>query len=1083
MAVNILTVAWLSRLAQKGVLRRGGSVLDLGPQDLVLCDRSLVDIYANRHNSPEIAAELVGRMFDGQNYRADCAAALYTLFGYERYRSVDLMDPRADWKLDLNYPMRLRERFELVTNFGTAEHVFNIAAVFRSMHDALKPGGIGLHILPAFGEVDHGFFNVHPTLYFDIARANNYIVEDICYMDSIDVRCYQLLNDQTASFDFDQLPIQESDLRETTTIWSKILAHYRETVRQHEAGQIDRGRHHVVPTLPKDYVYVALRKQTDAPFRIPFQGAFGLPASIPRNRLRMAFAKWSRVRMQTAKKLIVRIERLPVFGSILTFLLVRLKGVVYRAQRFPHRVKRLPGAIRSAPGRISRAIMQASIRTFRRIIPACPRPLLKLLALPLLLVSRTLLRAHRMRFAGRGYFLVATMLYGAVDAKTQEWMFSRCTLPVRLGLDREIGLEVSAAAKQLFDLATAIIACGEAECAIASLEKLQRAGRLDPRQLALLVELYLRRDDLLIASDLLSSIHSNQAVSPTSPRTAGQPALDRAVTFWLSYRLFALAHQEGSLDLASATHAKFLKTAAQDDREVAIADLAAAEVAIACGNHAAAADSLSNIIAAARRAGNRTPYGAALLKRGFFGQIHLAIVEDRVDDAAQLAEQVLSFGNADGEIACRNILFFLLRHRRIRQIESIRRMFLHGEAEGPAATAEYFARLAHQMDEDDQKTSISTAAPSAGSERRRFILVLPVWGPRYIDDLLTVAIPSLLGAGNLDDFVSEIDLEVVFYIDRMSQEILEASPVLAALRACATCSIVLLPDFLFDRRYAFIWGQKISVLSYAHRLALLTARQKNSGVIFWAPDVLCSENYLRSVKVPVLDNKEVVFCFHPILDREQVLRRLRPELRSAYGTLSLPPRELKALLRPELMPLLRVIMFNGGVQTNWPWMIMRAAPNSGFEIRAFYHHPLVLSEAIVRRYQGQVFFSNDSDLLPFLAGNAPDFSKWHLMAGDEPAAVCQLTTGVEVSWTAIGDRRADLLNDREISHWGYRQSAIARWLFAQPVLAGPVNGDAGEIAWSDADRIVERINEMEKSLGPYAYIAGYCLPTYPRVMP
>jgi SAM-dependent methyltransferase len=1083
MAVNILTVAWLSRLAQKGALRGGGSVLDLGPQDLVLCDRSLVDLYARRHNSPEIAAELVGRMFDGQNYRTDCAAPLYALFGYERYRSVDLMDPRADWKLDLNYPMRLPERFDLVTNFGTAEHVFNIAAVFRSMHDALKPGGVGLHILPTFGEVDHGFFNIHPTLYFDIARANNYVVEDVCYLDSIDVRCYQLLSDPTASFDFDKLPIQELDLRQTATIWSKILEHYRETVRQYEAGQIDRGRHHVVPTLPKDYVYVALRKQTDAPFRIPFQGAFGLPDSIPRNRLRMGFANWSRVRMQSAKKLILRIERLPVFGPILTFLLLRLKGVAYRARRFLHRVKRLPGAIRRVPRRISRAIMQASSRTLRRIIPACPRSLLRLLALPLLLVSRILLRAHRMRFAGRGYFLVASMRHGAVDAKTQEWMFARCALPLRVGFDREVGLEVSGAAKQLFELATAIIACGEAERAIASLEKLQRAGRPDPRQLALLVELYLRRDDLLVASDLLSSIHSNQAFSGTSPPTAGQPALDRAVTFWLSYRLFALAHQEGNLDLASATHAKFLKTAAQDDREVAIAHLAAAEVAIARGNYAAMADSLSNIIAAARRAGSRTPYGAALLKRGFFGQIHLAIVEDRVDEAAQLAEHVLSFENADGEIACRNILFFLLRHRRIRQIELIRRMYLHAEADRPAATAEYFARLARQMDEDDQKTSTSTAAPSAAPERRRFILALPVWGPRYIKDLLTVAIPSLLGAGNVSDFVSEIDLEVVFYIDRDSQETLETSPVLAALRACATCSIVLLPDFLFDPRYAFIWGQKNSVLAYAHRLALLTAKQKNAGIIFWAPDVLCSENYLRAVKMPILDNKEVIFCFHPILDREQILRRLRPEHRSAYGTLSVSPDELKALLRPELMPLLRVIMFNGGVHTSWPWMIMRAASNGGFELRAFYHHPLVLSAAIVERYQGQVFFSNDSDLLPLLAGNAPDFSNWHLMAGHEPAAVCQLTTAAEVSWAAIGDRRADLLSDREISHWGYRQSAIARWLFAQPVVAGPANGNAGEIAWSDAERIVDRMNEMENTLGPHAYIAGYCLPTYPRAMP
>jgi SAM-dependent methyltransferase len=76
----------------------------------------------------------------------------------------------------------------VVTNFGTAEHVFDIATAFRSMHRLVKPGGVILHCMPAFAFIDHGFYNIHPVFYIELAKANAYDIVDFSYVDNMFVR-------------------------------------------------------------------------------------------------------------------------------------------------------------------------------------------------------------------------------------------------------------------------------------------------------------------------------------------------------------------------------------------------------------------------------------------------------------------------------------------------------------------------------------------------------------------------------------------------------------------------------------------------------------------------------------------------------------------------------------------------------------------------------------------------------------------------------------------------------------------------------------------------------------------------------
>ena len=217
MAINALQVAWLTRLNELGVFFDGASLVEFSPQD-VLASRRVVEKIAVPKARSKNASSLIEKVYADDGKLKPSIASLYEMFGVTRYASVDLLDHRANWKQDFNHRFKLPRRFDIVTNFGTAEHVFNIANVFASIHDALMPGGVALHVLPAFGDIDHGFFNIHPTLYFDLAQANGYVIEDLLYVDRWDLRNCVLEETQAPDGCFDGLPITQEVLKDRETL-------------------------------------------------------------------------------------------------------------------------------------------------------------------------------------------------------------------------------------------------------------------------------------------------------------------------------------------------------------------------------------------------------------------------------------------------------------------------------------------------------------------------------------------------------------------------------------------------------------------------------------------------------------------------------------------------------------------------------------------------------------------------------------------------------------------------------------------------------------------------------------------------
>lgn len=130
---------------------------------------------------------------NGVNLSPAEAAALLADNGYcERFlkslgaANVDSMDVSAYEKAtiiqDLNqpWPDSLRERFSLVIDAGTLEHVFNFPVAIRSIMEAIARGGHFLCITPANNQMGHGFYQFSPELYFRLfSRENGFEIEKL----------------------------------------------------------------------------------------------------------------------------------------------------------------------------------------------------------------------------------------------------------------------------------------------------------------------------------------------------------------------------------------------------------------------------------------------------------------------------------------------------------------------------------------------------------------------------------------------------------------------------------------------------------------------------------------------------------------------------------------------------------------------------------------------------------------------------------------------------------------------------------------------------------------------------------------
>lgn len=103
-----------------------------------------------------------------------------TIVDYVRERNCEML-------ADLNYPQDLGQ-FDFVIDPGTLEHCFNIGQAMMNAGNAVKPGGRIFHISP-MSMINHGFYNLCPTLFYDFYEQNGWSIESFCIVALADPVC------------------------------------------------------------------------------------------------------------------------------------------------------------------------------------------------------------------------------------------------------------------------------------------------------------------------------------------------------------------------------------------------------------------------------------------------------------------------------------------------------------------------------------------------------------------------------------------------------------------------------------------------------------------------------------------------------------------------------------------------------------------------------------------------------------------------------------------------------------------------------------------------------------------------------
>ena len=144
-------------------------VLSLGYPDLVVPDTDFLGVKCTKYAD-------TGR-WHGVTHALPETLHVFDLLG----STLDCIDIHAsrgcERVLDLNYPQPLAD-YDLVIDAGTIEHCFNIGQAILNAAGAVKVGGRIFHS-PPMTMVNHGFYNLCPTLLHDFYKQNEWDLEHL----------------------------------------------------------------------------------------------------------------------------------------------------------------------------------------------------------------------------------------------------------------------------------------------------------------------------------------------------------------------------------------------------------------------------------------------------------------------------------------------------------------------------------------------------------------------------------------------------------------------------------------------------------------------------------------------------------------------------------------------------------------------------------------------------------------------------------------------------------------------------------------------------------------------------------------
>ena len=166
MGVDINSVKFLVAAQKRGV--NFGDALMIGRQSL--------NVYPKKMRQLLAEAGLSNELFAPAAPDTGFAEPVFKTLGARSISSLDASPfEGAEYVHDLNQPVgdALKQKFDLVFDGGTLEHVFNFPVALQNCMEVLREGGSLVIHTVANNWCGHGFYQFSPELFYNVLSADN----------------------------------------------------------------------------------------------------------------------------------------------------------------------------------------------------------------------------------------------------------------------------------------------------------------------------------------------------------------------------------------------------------------------------------------------------------------------------------------------------------------------------------------------------------------------------------------------------------------------------------------------------------------------------------------------------------------------------------------------------------------------------------------------------------------------------------------------------------------------------------------------------------------------------------------------
>jgi hypothetical protein len=172
-------------------------------------------------------------------------------------------------------------------------------------------------------------------------------------------------------------------------------------------------------------------------------------------------------------------------------------------------------------------------------------------------------------------------------------------------------------------------------------------------------------------------------------------------------------------------------------------------------------------------------------------------------------------------------------------------------------------------------------------------LITYAWGEKYVDDLLSLALPAVLAPGNLPYVTSRVSCEVVVLTEERFFSLVSAAPVVSQIRQLCPVRLISLDDLIVapDDKYGM-------ALTYAlHRgFSDLGESMTDAWLIFLNADFILAEGCLRNLLERLKRGEYIVAAPSYCTNSREVIPELRKRIDPATGVLCVDAREMAKLV-------------------------------------------------------------------------------------------------------------------------------------------------------------------------------------------